>query len=151
MFQSGSLLAVIDNSFIKEIKVIRVLKNGKHPKGFPGDIVIASVKSLRAQKVANLRTQRHLQSHKKKRTWSKGDIVHALIARSSKNLSSTFKLKLRSKKNTGFYQRFSLSNAAIILEGASTNPVGSRIKGPISIAIKSSGYSKVTALSKNII
>lgn len=151
MFQPGSLLTIVDNSFIKEVTLIKVLKSGKNPVGFPGDIAVAAIKSLRPQKAANLRTQRHLQSHKKKKIWSKGDIVRVLIVRSIKNFSVTAKVKKASRKNIGFFHSFPSSNAAIVLEGTSLNPAGSRIKGAISMAVKFNGFSKVVSLSKNVV
>jgi large subunit ribosomal protein L14 len=119
MIQQESRLKVADNSGARELLVIRVLGGSKRYAGGIGDIVVASVK--RAQPGGAVK---------------KSDVVRAVIVRTNKEF----------RRPDGSYIRFD-DNAAVVLDGESTNPKGTRIFGPVARELREEGFMRIVSLA----
>ncbi len=121
MIQQQTLLKVADNTGAKELMCIRVL-GGHHRKwGNIGDVIVASVKKAAPNGTAK-----------------KGDVVKAVIVRSSRGL----------RRDDGSYIRFD-ENAAVIIKDDGT-PKGSRIFGPVARELRD-GYMKIISLAPEVL
>ncbi len=123
MIQQESRLKVADNSGAREVLVIRVLGGSKRYYGHIGDIIIATVKS--AQPNAAVK---------------KSDIVRAVVVRTTKEF----------RREDGSYIRFD-ENAAVILDGDSHSPKGTRIFGPVARELREAGFMKIVSLAPEVI
>jgi len=123
MIQPRTILKVADNTGAKTIRCFKVLGGSKRRYAQIGDIIVASV-----------------QEAEPRRTVKKKDIVRAVVVRQKK----PFRLK------SGIYLRFD-DNAAVILDGKTKNPKGTRILGPIPRCLKDKGFSRIVTMSKNIV
>ncbi|MBC7248788.1 MAG: 50S ribosomal protein L14 [Anaerolineae bacterium] len=123
MIQQESRLRVADNTGAKEIMCIRVLGGSKRRYGHVGDVIVASVKQ--ATPTSSLK---------------KGDIVRAVIVRTAKEYG----------RSDGSYIRFD-DNAAVILDGTSTNPKGTRIFGPVARELRDKGFMKIISLAPEVL
>ncbi len=127
MVQKLSRLKVADNSGARELQVIQVLGNKKGRSfqsfGAIGDIVSASVKKA----IPNS-------------NYKKGDVVHAVIVRASKEF----------KRRDGSYIRFD-ENAAAIINKETKEPRGTRIFGPVARELKDRGFNKVISLAPEVL
>ena len=123
MIQQESRLKVADNSGAREILVIRVMGGSKRYYGGIGDIVVATVKS--AQPNAGVK---------------KSEIVHAVVVRTTKEY----------RREDGSYIRFD-DNAAVILDGASNSPKGTRIFGPVARELREAGFMKIVSLAPEVL
>jgi large subunit ribosomal protein L14 len=70
----------------------------------------------------------------------KGDIVRAVIVRTAKEY----------RRADGSHIRFD-DNAAVILDGESQNPKGTRIFGPVARELRERGYSKIMSLAPEVL
>ena len=77
MIQKGTFLKVIDNSGAKNVCCIRIVSNQKYRYAYTGDILLVSVKKLRAK--------RRFASKVKK-----GQLLHALVVRTKQKNSYFF-------------------------------------------------------------
>ena len=123
MIQQESRLKVADNSGAREILTIHISGGSRHPYGRVGDIIVATVKS--AQPNAAVK---------------KGDIVRAVIVRTTKEY----------RRDDGSYIRFD-DNAAVILEGDTNNPRGTRIFGPVARELREAGFMKIISLAPEVL
>jgi large subunit ribosomal protein L14 len=123
MIQQESRLKVADNSGAREILTIHISGGSRHPYGRVGDIIVATVKS--AQPNAAVK---------------KGDIVRAVIVRTAKEY----------RRDDGSYIRFD-DNAAVILEGDTNNPRGTRIFGPVARELREAGFMKIISLAPEVL
>ena len=119
MIQSFTRLNVADNSGAKEIMCIKVLGGSKRRYASVGDVIVASVKKA-------------LPNGKVK----KGKVIKAVIVRTKKEI----------QRENGSLIRFD-DNAAVILDGDSKNPKGSRIFGPVARELREHGYTKIVSLA----
>ncbi|MCI7003404.1 MAG: 50S ribosomal protein L14 [Eubacteriales bacterium] len=122
MIQPQTRLKVADNTGAKVIMCIRVLGGSFRRSGNIGDVIIASVKSA-------------IPGGSVK----KGDVVKAVIVRTSKGL----------QRPDGSSIRFD-DNAAVIIENDG-NPKGTRIFGPIARELRDKGYMKIISLAPEVI
>jgi len=123
MIQQESRLRVADNTGAREILVIRVLGGSRRRYGRVGDIVVASVKQ------ATPRAQ-----------VKKGEVVRAVIVRTAKEY----------RRSDGSGIRFD-DNAAVVLEGDSHNPKGTRIFGPVARELREKGFMKIVSLAPEVL
>jgi len=123
MIQLRSILKVADNSGAKKVGVIKVLGGSKRRYGQIGDIVVLSVKEAEPRKAVK-----------------KKDVLKAVIVRQRNNF----------RRKDGSYVRFD-ENAVVILEGASKEPKGGRIFGPIPREIKERGFDTIVSLAQEIV
>jgi large subunit ribosomal protein L14 len=127
MIQSLSTLKVADNTGAKEIMVIQVrgTKKGGHYQrvGTIGEIVSASVKKALPDS-----------------DFKPGDVVHAVIVRTKKEV----------RRKDGTYVRFD-DNAGIIINLASKEPKGTRVFGPVGRELREKGFNKIISLAKEVL
>jgi large subunit ribosomal protein L14 len=123
MIQVETRLKVADNTGAREIMCIRVMGGSGRKTGSVGDIIIAAVKS--AIPTASVK---------------KGEVVHAVIVRTIKEIG----------RADGSYIRFD-DNAAVILDGETTNPKGTRIFGPVARELRDKGYMKIVSLAPEVL
>ncbi len=123
MIQAETRLIVADNSGAKVIECFKVLGGSRRRYATLGDIVVASVKVAMPRGMVK-----------------KGDKVKAVIVRQ--------KEAYRRKDNS--YIRFD-ENAAVILEGTTQDPKGSRIFGPVARELREKGYTKIVSLAPEVL
>jgi large subunit ribosomal protein L14 len=123
MIQQESRLKVADNTGAKELLVIHVMGGSVVHYGRVGSIVVATVKSAAPQGSVK-----------------KSDIVKAVIVRCSKEW----------RREDGSTIRFD-DNAAVILDGESQNPKGTRIFGPVARELREKGFMKIVSLAPEVL
>lgn len=122
MIQAQSRLKVADNTGAKQIMCIRLLGGSFRKSANIGDVIVASVKSATPGGVVK-----------------KGDIVRAVIVRTSSGIS----------RPDGTYLRFD-ENAAVIIDNQQ-QPKGTRIFGPIARELRDKGYMKIISLAPEVL
>ena len=123
MIQHETRLKVADNTGAREMLVIHLV-GGTHKRyARVGDIVVATVKTAIPAG-----------------TVKKSEIVHAVIVRTAKQW----------RREDGSYIRFD-DNAAVILDGATTNPKGTRIFGPVARELRDKGFMRIVSLAPEVI
>lgn len=123
MIQLRSMLDVADNTGAKKIRVIQVFGGYQKRYGRVGDIITASVRE--AIPHASVK---------------KGDVVHAVIIRTRKEVG----------RNDGIYVRFD-DNACVIIEKDSQEPKGTRIFGPVARELRAKGFTKIISLAPEVL
>ncbi|NIV31173.1 MAG: 50S ribosomal protein L14 [Anaerolineae bacterium] len=123
MIQQESRLRVADNTGAREMLVIRVLGGSRRRYGGVGDIVVATVKQSTPRAQAK-----------------KGEIVRAVVVRTAKEY----------RRPDGSSIRFD-DNAAVILDGESRNPKGTRIFGPVARELREKGFVKIVSLAPEVL
>ncbi len=122
MIQQESRLNVADNSGAKELLCIRVLGGSMRRYGNIGDIIVASVKDATPGGVVK-----------------KGDIVKAVIVRTSKGI----------KRSDGSLIRFD-ENAAVIINDQK-QPRGTRIFGPVTRELREKDFMRIISLAPEVL
>lgn len=123
MIQQESRVRAADNTGARDLFVIRVTGGGARRYGSVGDVVIASVKNASARAQVE-----------------KGEVVRAVIVRTAKEY----------RRPDGSSIRFD-DNAAVILEGGSHNPLGTRIFGPVARELREKGFTKIVSLAPEVL
>ena len=123
MIQQESRLRVADNTGVREVLVIRVTGGSKRRYGGVGDIVVASVKQ--ATPTAQVK---------------KGEVVQAVVVRTAKEY----------RRPDGSTIKFD-DNAAVILDGATLNPKGTRIFGPVARELREKGFMRIVSLAPEVL
>jgi large subunit ribosomal protein L14 len=123
MIQQESRLKVADNTGAKELLVIQVQGGTGRRYGDVGDIVTATVKSAIPQGAVK-----------------KSEVVRAVVVRAAKEW----------RREDGSYIRFD-DNAAVILEGTTTNPRGTRIFGPVARELRDKGFMRIVSLAPEVL
>ena len=117
MIQPQTRLKAADNSGAKELMCIRVLGGSFRRTGNIGDVIVASVGGA----------------------VKKGDVVKAVIVRSSKGI----------RRADGTYIRFD-DNAAVIID-SQKQPKGTRIFGPIARELREKDYMRIISLAPEVL
>lgn len=123
MIQQESRLKVADNTGAREVLCIRVLGGSRRRYGRVGDVITATVKAATPHGSVK-----------------KGEIVRAVIVRTSKGY----------RREDGSHIGFD-DNAAVILDGASKNPRGTRIFGPVARELREKGFTKILSLAPEVL
>jgi large subunit ribosomal protein L14 len=123
MIQQESRLRIADNTGAREILCIRVLGGSRRRYGGVGDTIVASVKQASPGGAVK-----------------KGDIVRAVIVRTAKEYG----------RSDGSYIRFD-ENAAVLLDGETSNPRGTRIFGPVARELREKGFVKIVSLAPEVL
>ena len=118
MIQQQTILTVADNTGAKEIMCIRVLGGSGRTYANIGDVIVASVKSATPGGVVK-----------------KGDVVKAVVVRSTKGL----------KRADGSQIRFD-ENAAVIID-KDKQPRGTRIFGPVARELREKDFMRIISLA----
>jgi large subunit ribosomal protein L14 len=122
MIQPQTKLKVADNTGAKVIMCIRVLGGSFRRSGNIGDVIIASVKKATPGGVVK-----------------KGDVVKAVIVRSSRGI----------QRKDGSTIRFD-DNAGVIIDNQK-QPRGTRIFGPVARELREKGYMKIVSLAPEVL
>ena len=123
MIQQESRLKVADNSGARELLVIRVLGGTRRRYAGVGDTVVATIKSATPNSGAK-----------------KSEVVRAVVVRTSKEY----------RRRDGSQIRFD-DNAAVLLDGETHNPRGTRIFGPVARELRARGYLKILSLAMEVL
>ncbi len=123
MIQTESRLNVADNTGAKEVLVIRVHGGSRRRYAGVGDVIVGTVKSATPQGSVK-----------------KSDIVRAVVVRTSKSW----------RREDGSYIRFD-DNAAVILEGETSTPKGTRIFGPVARELREKGFTRIASLAPEVL
>jgi large subunit ribosomal protein L14 len=122
MIQPQTRLKVADNTGAKQIMCIRVLGGSFRRSGNIGDVIVASVKTAIPGGVVK-----------------KGDVVKAVIVRTTKGL----------RRKDGSHIRFD-DNAGVIIDNQK-QPKGTRIFGPIARELRDKDYMKIISLAPEVL
>jgi len=122
MIQTESRLVVTDNSWAKEVLVIKVLWGSHRRYASVWDVIVVTVKkALPDGKV------------KKKK------VVKAVVVRTTKEI----------RRKDGSYVRFD-DNACVIVDDDG-NPKSTRIFGPVARELKAKGFQKIMSLAPEVL
>ncbi len=119
MIQNESRIKVADNTGARELLVIRISGGFKRKTATVGDVVVAAVKSAAPQGAVK-----------------KSEVVRAVIVRTAKEY----------RRSDGSYIKFD-DNAAVILQGDTQDPRGTRIFGPVARELREKGFMKIVSLA----
>lgn len=122
MIQVESRMRVADNSGARELYVIKVLGGTKRKYSNIGDVVVCSVKSAIPGGMVK-----------------KGDVVKAVIVRTTNGLDRPDGTKLRFDDNAG------------VIVNDDKNPVGTRIFGPVTRELRANGFMKIISLAPEVL
>lgn len=122
MIQQETLLKVADNSGARELLCIRVLGGSYRKYASVGDVIVGTVK------VATPNAQ-----------VKKGDVVRAVVVRTSKEFS----------RPDGSNIRFD-ENAAVLIN-PQNNPRGTRIFGPVARELRERNFMKIVSLAPEVL
>ena len=122
MIQASTRLRVADNTGARTIECIRIMGRSRKTVAGIGDVIVASVKTA----IPNAPVK-------------KGDVVRAVIVRTSKEIGRT----------DGSYIRFD-ENAAVLINNQG-NPRGTRIFGPVARELRDRNYMKIVSLAPEVL
>jgi large subunit ribosomal protein L14 len=123
MIHEETRLKIADNSGARELLVIRILGGSQRNYGTVGDVVVATVKAAAPQGSVK-----------------KSEVVRAVVVRVAKEW----------RREDGSYIRFD-DNAAVLLDGETQNPKGTRIFGPVARELRDKGYMKIVSLAPEVL
>lgn len=122
MIQVMSVLDVADNSGAKMVQCIKVLGGSRRRYAHVGDVIVVSVKeALPGSKVR------------------KGETAKAVVVRT----------KREARRPDGSYIKFDKNSAVMI--GASSEPLGTRIFGPVARELRSKKFMKIVSLAPEVL
>jgi large subunit ribosomal protein L14 len=122
LIQERSILKVADNSGAKTVRCFRILGGTRRRYAQIGDVVVASVQAAEPRKAVK-----------------KKDIVRVLIVRQRKPL----------RRPDGSYVRF--DENAVVLMGPKSEPIATRIFGPLPRELKEKGFEKLMTMAEEIV
>mgnify|MGYP003348623396 FL=1 len=115
-------LEVADNSGARRVQCIKVIGGSKRRFASVGDIIIVSVKEAIPKGKVN-----------------KGDVHHAVIVRTAKEI----------RRNDGSAIRFD-KNAAVLIN-KQQEPIGTRIFGPVTRELRAKKFMKIVSLAPEVL
>ena len=122
MIQTQSFLDVADNSGAKRVQCIKVLGGSRRRYAHLGDIIVVSIKeALPGSKV------------------KKGDTAKAVVVRTAREC----------RRADGSYIKFDDNSAVSI--NAQSEPVGTRIFGPVARELRSKKFMKIISLAPEVL
>ena len=122
MIQAETNLYVADNSGARRVQCIKVLGGSKRRYASVGDVIVVSVKEA----IPRGRVK-------------KGEIVRAVIVRTAKDI----------RRSDGSAIRFD-KNAAVLIDKQS-EPIGTRIFGPVTRELRAKRYMKIISLAPEVL
>ncbi len=122
MIQQESRLRVADNTGAKEVLCSRVLGGSHHRYASVGDLIVVTVKSAIPGGMVK-----------------KGEVIRAVVVRTRKEV----------RRRDGSYIRFD-ENAAVLLN-AQSEPMGTRVFGPVARELREKRYMKIISLAPEVI
>jgi len=121
MLQVQSTISVADNSGARELKILSIPGESRQKYARIGDLVSAVVRQAAPRGQVR-----------------EDEIVRAVVVRARKER----------RRPDGSYIRFD-DNAAVVVT-KNSEPVGTRVLGPIAREVRDSGYKKVASLAKEM-
>jgi large subunit ribosomal protein L14 len=122
MIQTQSFLDVADNSGAKRVQCIKVLGGSRRRYAHLGDIIVVAIKeALPGSKV------------------KKGDTAKAVVVRTAREC----------RRADGSYIKFDDNSAVLI--NAQSEPVGTRIFGPVARELRSKKFMKIISLAPEVL
>ena len=122
MIQTQSFLDVADNSGAKRVQCIKVLGGSRRRYAHLGDVIVVSIKeALPGSKV------------------KKGDTAKAVVVRTAREC----------RRADGSYIKFDDNSAVLI--NAQSEPVGTRIFGPVARELRSKKFMKIISLAPEVL
>ena len=115
-------LEVADNSGARRVQCIKVIGGSKRRFASVGDIIIVSIKEAIPKGEVN-----------------KGDVHHAVIVRTAKEI----------RRNDGSAIRFD-KNAAVLIN-KQQEPIGTRIFGPVTRELRAKKFMKIVSLAPEVL
>ena len=115
-------LEVADNSGARRVQCIKVIGGSKRRFASVGDVIIVSVKEAIPKGKVN-----------------KGDVHHAVIVRTAKEI----------RRNDGSAIRFD-KNAAVLIN-KQQEPIGTRIFGPVTRELRAKKFMKIISLAPEVL
>jgi large subunit ribosomal protein L14 len=131
MIYIGTNLTVIDNTGAKLLNCLKIFYRND---GIPGSLVITSIKKINPFKDS-------LKQATNKQKLDKGDLVFGVIAASKKSLS----------RITGNFLRSRYNSVILLKSKKEKEPLANRVLAPIYDELRLNGYTKIVALSQNIV
>lgn len=122
MIQLRTMLLAADNTGAKLLQCIKVLGGTRRRYAHLGDVIVCSVKSAEPRGLVK-----------------KGEVVRAVIVRQRKEWP----------RRDGSAIRFD-ENAAVVLQKDLTEPLGSRVFGPVARELRDAGFSKIVSLAPEV-
>ena len=122
MIQQESRLRVADNTGAKEVLCIRVLGGSHRRYASVGDLIVVTIKSAIPGGMVK-----------------KGEVIRAVVVRTRKEV----------RRKDGSYIRFD-ENAAVLLN-AQSEPMGTRVFGPVARELREKRYMKILSLAPEVI
>tara|TARA_B100001989_G_scaffold145199_1_gene103392 strand:+ start:4104 stop:4502 length:399 start_codon:yes stop_codon:yes gene_type:complete len=115
-------LEVADNSGARRVQCIKVIGGSKRRFASVGDVIIVSIKEAIPKGKVN-----------------KGDVHHAVIVRTAKEI----------RRNDGSAIRFD-KNAAVLIN-KQQEPIGTRIFGPVTRELRAKKFMKIVSLAPEVL
>ena len=122
MIQAESNLEVADNSGARRVQCIRVLGGSRRRWASIGDIIVVAVKEA----IPRGRVK-------------KGDVHHAVIVRTAKEITRVDGSAIRFDKN------------AAVLINRQGEPIGTRIFGPVTRELRARRFMKIISLAPEVL
>lgn len=123
MIQQQSRLEVADNSGAKEVQCIKVLGGSKRMVANLGDVIVVAVKqAIPGGKV------------------KKGDVKKAVIVRTKNAI----------RRDDGTTIQFD-TNSVVLLATSLTDPIGTRIFGPVARELRAKNFTKICSLASEVL
>lgn len=123
MIQKESYLNVADNSGAKALQCIHIIGSTRKRYAYLGDLIKCSVKKAIPGG-----------------TLKKGEVVTAIIVRTRKEC----------RRGDGSYIRFG-DNAAVVLDKAAKELIGTRVFGPVAREVRTRGFLKLASLAPEVL
>ncbi|MDD3262316.1 MAG: 50S ribosomal protein L14 [Candidatus Absconditabacteria bacterium] len=126
MLKTESIVTVADNTGVKKVKIIRILKSSMARTARIADMVVVAV-----QEVAPTSTIK------------KGEVAQAMVVRVRKEIT----------RKDGTYVRFG-DNAVILMSKdakGEVKPIGKRIFGPVARELRDLGYRNITNMAEEVV
>jgi large subunit ribosomal protein L14 len=122
MIQVETILDVADNSGARKVRCVRVLGGTRRRYATIGDEIVVSIREA----IPNAKVK-------------KGDVMHAVIVRTAKEIGRT----------DGSYIRFD-NNSAVLIDNQK-EPVGTRIFGPVARELRAKRFMKIISLAPEVL
>jgi large subunit ribosomal protein L14 len=122
MIQMQTNLEVADNSGARRVMCIKVLGGAKRRYAGVGDVIVVSVKEA----IPRGRVK-------------KGDVMRAIVVRTSKDI----------QRKDGSVIRF--DNNAAVLVNKQSEPIGTRIFGPVPRELRAKNHMKIISLAPEVL
>lgn len=123
MIQMKSVLSVADNSGAKSVACVKVLGGAGRRYASVGDVIVVSVKEA----IPNSKI-------------TKGSVHYAVVVRTAKEIL----------REDGSYIKFD-DNSAVLINKATSEPVGTRIFGPVARELRGKRFMKIISLAPEVL